>query len=768
MTVRLQMKLGVVAETERLSDSPDTTLVVEPTIGSTARSKGNLYLLVTGAGGRKLRDATRMAAEKVRDDYYYDESAGIAVCLKKAIRAANKRLLHSNERLITHHGEAGPIGLALAVVRGSELYVATVGPAEAYLVRQARLLTLPDPSPESGLPSEDAADPEVWHGEIVVGDCLLLMSPNVTRRLGLAPIQDAVVQLHPQAAVEQIHRQFGSGGLVSSGGDGIIAIEAAEVGATTKRAPLKPVWPSNPNAGKPDRGPIPLADTVNDGLSAVQTSAKRMSKTADGIIRRGFYGVFDLMPRRNLPRGRVTSAAIQRERQQRAAMAVMGLLLIVTLVGGAFYFFAGRSATDSTDRQNEAQKAHDAAQADLFAVYGNGRNLVLSDPTTAYSYLDDAYLKLQDAQNNGYSAAAIAGDMAKVISGLNIYFGVTYVTTERVFSFGSDNLGDVALGPDGAAYVIDQTDQTVYRVDVNTHSRLAVAYLGENVRSGGIVGHPVVLATGGQDVLILDDFNNVWRWRPAVGATSGGAGVLIRLDVPDSNTWGSGVRALGTYITNPELGQYNLYVVVPGSQQVLRYPEAPDGSRWPALDRGNYLKVAQDVSQVDDMYVDGSVYLVDGGKVTRYDLGNQVHGWTVDTPGGNGANGDKLLRPTGPFYTKIAADNPSPDTGNFYAYDGYNRRVVEFKKADGTFVAQFMPLANSPRFSAIKGMFVMPGPNGSSPTLYWIESGDLMRASLAPNTGPGGPTQPPAPTATPPFGTISPGPSVKPSATAKH
>jgi hypothetical protein len=73
---------------------------------------------------------------------------------------------------------------------------------------------------------------------VAVGDCLLLMSPNVTRRLGLVPIQDAVVQLHPQADVEQIHRQFGSGGLGSSGGDGIIAIEAAEAGATTKIAPL--------------------------------------------------------------------------------------------------------------------------------------------------------------------------------------------------------------------------------------------------------------------------------------------------------------------------------------------------------------------------------------------------------------------------------------------------------------------------------------------------------------------------------------------------
>ena len=47
MAVRLQMKLGVIAEPDRVTDSPDTVVVVEPSVGSVARSKGNLYLLVT-------------------------------------------------------------------------------------------------------------------------------------------------------------------------------------------------------------------------------------------------------------------------------------------------------------------------------------------------------------------------------------------------------------------------------------------------------------------------------------------------------------------------------------------------------------------------------------------------------------------------------------------------------------------------------------------------------------------------------------------------
>jgi Zn-dependent protease with chaperone function len=62
MAVRLQLKLGIVAEQDRLDDSPDTLVVVEPSVGSVARSKGNLYLLVTSrVVTRHALEATRLA-----------------------------------------------------------------------------------------------------------------------------------------------------------------------------------------------------------------------------------------------------------------------------------------------------------------------------------------------------------------------------------------------------------------------------------------------------------------------------------------------------------------------------------------------------------------------------------------------------------------------------------------------------------------------------------------------------------------------------------
>ena len=66
-----------------------------------------------------------MAAQTIRREYYYDESAGISIVLEKAVRTANRKLRGREGSGLP----AGSIGITLAVVRGNELYVATVGDA---------------------------------------------------------------------------------------------------------------------------------------------------------------------------------------------------------------------------------------------------------------------------------------------------------------------------------------------------------------------------------------------------------------------------------------------------------------------------------------------------------------------------------------------------------------------------------------------------------------------------------------------------------------
>ena len=397
MAVRLQMKLGVVAETDRLPDSPDTLVVVEPNVGSVARSKGLLYLLVTSRiSSRHALEATRLAAETIRNEYYYDESAGIRVCIQKAVGTANKRLAHQADRLgLKSTDENGPIGVALAVVRGNEMYVATVGPAEAYLIRQARLSTLPDPHRERGLPSGDL-EPDVWRGEVSVGDSLVLISPNVMAKLGADELKDAMLTLHPQSAMEHLHHRFVADG--GAGSDGAIAFEAAEVSATARgRAPV-PVKPPEPLAGAPDRSPIPLADNVAAAGTAVTAAAGSAKVAAGGFMGRIGRGFQDLLPRRKPAYRRVTPLASRRETQRRAALALLALVVVVGGLGLAVYAFGGQGKQEAISSVNAGQKALDTAKADLAQVKGPGVDLVVDDSKKAKELLTDAYQQLQAAR----------------------------------------------------------------------------------------------------------------------------------------------------------------------------------------------------------------------------------------------------------------------------------------------------------------------------------------------------------------------------------
>jgi hypothetical protein len=198
-----------------------------------------------------------------------------------------------------------------------------VGPAEAYLNRGARLSTLPDPHRDRGLPSTDV-EPDVWRGEVNVGDQLVLVSPPIVALLGADALKDALVTLHPQSAAEALTARFRDAG--GTGTDGALIVEAAEIAATRGGVVPVPVRPAEPYAGMPDRSPIPLADNVASGLAAAQSGARR--RTRRGRRRAVPAARADPgrapEPRRPEPAGSRPSARAER-RSGRAAMAVLSL-----------------------------------------------------------------------------------------------------------------------------------------------------------------------------------------------------------------------------------------------------------------------------------------------------------------------------------------------------------------------------------------------------------------------------------------------------------
>ena len=743
MAVRLQMKLGHVAESERLADSPDTLVVVEPSVGSVARSKGQLYLLVTSrASSRHALEATRLAAETIRNEYYYDESAGIRVCLQKAISTANKRLAHQGDKLgLKPSDTGGPIGIGVAVVRGSEMYVATVGPAEAYLIRQARLSTLPDPNRDRGLPSP-AIEPDVWRGDINVGDSLVLISPNVISRLGPDELKDALLTLHPQSAMEHIHERFVQAG--GAGSDGAIAFEATEVASTSKSRTLVPVRPAEPLAGAPDKSPIPLADNVQAAGNAVTAAAGSAKLAAGGAVERLVTRIQDLMPRRHPSYRRVTPLATRRETQRRAALAILAAVAVVGGLGLAVYAFGGNAPQQAISSVNAGQNALASARADLAKVTGPGIDLVANDPKQAMNLLTDAYGQLQAAQDADVSPAVVDPLRTQVVTGLDRLYGVVPVASTPIFQFKAAagappiDLRALVIGPDGSPYVLDRATKAVYRIDLKTKKAVAVVRNGQKA-SGTTVATPRFLAVGGQDLLVLDAKDVLWRWR---AADQSGAGTLVKVNVLGSASWGDDVLGIATFLRDQARNLYNLYVVDPSEQQIRVYTPSADGGGFPIKSSG-WLATTRDVSQMVSTYVDGDFFAADAGELVRF-VSGKSEGWDA------AALKDTLLRPN-VHYVLVTGDSDRR-TGSIYAFDDANHRVVAIDKADGSYHGQYRLANGQTGWNDLRSMAIVAG-NGDAPaTLYWISADGVNQASLA------------AVTETAPAATATPGPSPSPSA----
>lgn len=735
MAHRLQMKLGVVPEADRLPDSPDTILHYEPTIGSQARSKGHLYLLVTcRIPGSRAREATRLVAESIRSEYYYDESAGIRVCLIKAIQAANKRLAHARERGNLGQ-DPGPIGVGVAVVRDNELYVGTVGPAEAYLSRGARLSTLPDPHRDRGLPSADL-EPDVWRGEMNVGDQLVLISPNLLAPLGPDELKDVLVTLHPQSAMDLLHQRFIAAG--GSGSDGAIEIEASEVAVSRAgRAPV-PVRPAEPLAGAPDRSPIPLADSVAGGMSAAQDGARRARVAAGGVLGRILMRLQDAMPNRSPASRRVTPMSARREMQRRAAVAILSLVVVIGGLGAAVYFLGGHLPAGQVISSIEAgQQALDAARADLQRITAPGVDLVTSDPGKATNLLKDTIAQLAIASRAGIPESTIAPLRAQAVAALDRLYKMTDVVDRKLFAFAANSKADlraVVHGPDGAVYVLDAGTAAVYRIDV-AHGKAVAIFKKGNRAAGTTQAEPKLLAVGGRDILIVDAKNIVWKWR---AANTTGKGTTTRIHVYGSAEWGNDIIAVGTFIRNADQNLYNLYVVDPSAQSILAYSPQLDGGGYPSAP-SNRLATARDVSDVTAMYIDGDIWLAEGGNILRL-VGGKSEGWTAAAPG------DDVVRPVPRF--RLVTSGTAKREGNLYGFDPANARVIAISKSSGAFIAQYRLVGGAPTWD-LRGWYVEPGVAEVPDALVWINATGVHRSILEPATSAPGASPRPSGAASP-------------------
>jgi hypothetical protein len=147
---------------------------------------------------------------------------------------------------------------------------------------------------------------------------------------------------------------------------------------------------------------------------------------------------------------------------------------------------------------------------------------------------------------------------------------------------------------------------------------------------------------------------------------------------------------------------------------------AADGSYFTAAN--NWLDTPRDVSGMTAMYVDGDIFVIDGGKIARYVSGSS-EGWTARAPG------DELLRPAA-HYSQLAS-SAERRTGLLYAYDDLNSRVIAFDKANGNYREQYR-LATGSGLGDVRGMYAIPAVGAAPATLVWVTAHEVHQAALAP------------------------------------
>lgn len=708
MGSRLELKYGLVAEADRLSTSADAMLVNEPATGSKVRSKGTLYLVVSSAklGGR-ARDASALVADTVRREYYYDESAGVPICLEKAIRSANRKLRGSREGAGL---PPGVLGIAVAIVRQTELYVATIGDAEAYLVRAARLL-MPDHSAAQGLPADDSLRVDVWRGEIAVGDSLLLVSRNLTEVVGTEELKNAVVTLHPQSAVEHLHHLF-----VAAGGDGsdaVLAVEATELAPSRGDRRLAPAG-STDAYGELANGPIPGGQQMMGAANAVTGAFSGATSAVGGAVGGAVDRVLDGMPRRTPSPRAMQPLVSRRESQRRAAIALLALLSVILVLGLVVWIFP-HGKEDTIQALTEGQKAFRAAQEES----DQASRLIVSDPSQAVTLFQSAWADLQRAKQTGVQVGTTA-PLEKVIhDSLDTLYNTHHPRADALYKF-EDDTKPVAFvkGPDRAAYYIDGVTRSVWRVDQKSGKATQIIEPGFGPGEG--IGTPRLLSAGGPDLLIVDSRNELWRWR--VNATGGGS--LLRWKLGGNALWGDDVMSVGTLITSSSAGFYNLYIPDPSVNQILKYRPTLDGGGFEAPD--NYL-TSPDRENVGDfrkLYVDADLYALTSSDVIKHSSG-RVQSYSLQTPPDDGD-----LRP-GHDYRYITGT-----VDKLYVFDIKWGRVIIFNKASGQYLAQWQTRGKQPTMTDVRGMYAFQPARGNNatndpaPVVYWITPDAIYGSQL--------------------------------------
>ncbi len=595
--MRQQSLLTKVGATTNVRAGSDVVLVHEPETGATLRTKGRLYFLcevaAPSASGKQL---AREIADLVKDEYYYDLSAGIEVSLRRSLRDANRRAALAIKERRGHPS----LHCACAVVVNNELYAARIGAAQVFLVRRARLF-LPGDEPgeladfvhrtttreAASLGVEGDLLPAVWRQRIEPGDTVILAGGALVDGLGADALKSAAVTLHPRAAAEHVHNRFVAEGV--DGSDPAVFIEMAPAPGSAQR--LSPL----PERAEPP-AEVLIAESIRSRLDSIWRRRPRLDRVvaaatapaAQAVTKTLAVGI-ELLPRRGPPPLRAGETSRERlARQRRLTLVLASLLLVVTAaIGGLVVRDYQANEVVKDYRLAILRIEDDIASANRLSAQQH------PDFERARERLASAGDRITQAARSPVADRTQLADLRAQIDALSDKLSSVVIDLARTNAASKPT---ALAGTVNGVYVADPGSSVLWRVFGEPPATEAGAVLQRGPRGATA---PIAVATEEVAVFTIDDARQVWK------AEGNAVANVTPADANDRWRSVSGMAVFGG----------NLYVLDAQTGQVWKHEEGKT-----ALGRGiAFLAAALQPNTARSLAVDGDIWIVtSAAEILRY------------------------------------------------------------------------------------------------------------------------------------------------------
>jgi len=728
---------------ERQESSNLVGYATAPVLSFFKRRRGQLFTLVEPS----LPDADdlcRRLIETIEDEYFRDPSRTVTGSLRQALAAANDLLRSENSR--TTPDRQLRAGVSCAVIRDSDVYIAQVAPANAFVLHQGAVKRvfstysmIPDVSSNGTNRASDSLggslEPHVnfAYSPLAKGDLVVLASGAYWKVVPDRYIQDAARHMDPDTAASELYGCYLAH--VRRPTTSLVVVKVAELPArerelekesrpTLVEASELSAVAERPAETKPRRGNGRA--TVKPTASTGKASGRKAPRVRHfrlplapllerirGWRRKPTAPLYPPGPPleavgRTSVRLRKPGPQSWRDRHNPPSwlaklVLTLGLaaILVAAVVVGVNSFRAWQQGDAVALAKDAQQKRAEAAAA--------------ADPATARGLLAQSYelftrsLRAKDDDTVRGQASAVQAELDRIDKVVR----VTQISRLVDYTPIVNDKGDpTQLVLDGnAVYVMDEGLDRVYRYSLTQDGRgvedpgkhQLVVKKGDKL-GGGTVGDLLALTwmPAGQlrtspAVFILESGRSMIAFDPQTGPS--------RIEVSESQKWGS-IQAIAGFAGG-------LYLLDTKLRGVFYYPPTKNGYEsepYTIID----ARAKADLAKAVDIALDGNLYVLEGGgTVKRFSR----EGRSLDFAG---------EMPDGPIKGPRAL-YASANTRSLYLLDSAGERVIQFSP-EGQLQRQFKADGKNVSFKELRDLYV----DEAGRRMYLLARNSLFSFDLPP------------------------------------